>query len=235
MAMVATFFEELLLHERPTALPRLAHAFGTAPATPSSLHTMTAEMESPTWPVRLHDPGIAGAAAMPPRLRRWPRDAAPAFLPQACKLCEASYPSQRELRLHLDHVHGGQQRAREAWLCLERNQPHFVTPGEKRQAIRNFSTAYHYAKPQARHELAAAAAPPLLDAQALFWCAMYQAIARQQPHPPQGAATRPGGAGAMARVAKWEASLRSGVEASPAPAPERRQYVACAFCAVLER
>eukprot|EP00959_Pyramimonas_sp_CCMP1952_P010800 226370-Pyramimonas_sp.AAC.1 len=70
-------------------------------------------MEASDWPSRLHDPGIAGAAAMPPRLRREPRGSAPPCLPRACKICEASFPSREAEQKHVRRVHGGDQRARD--------------------------------------------------------------------------------------------------------------------------
>ena len=89
------------------AAPTLTTALGCAAAASSSIKAMAAQMASPDWPPRLRDEGVAGAAAMPPRLRRATFGSAPPCLPCACKLCEASFPTSDELRAHVRHVHGG--------------------------------------------------------------------------------------------------------------------------------
>ena len=143
-------------------------------------------------------------------------------LPCACKLCEASYPSPEGLCKHLRCVHGGEQRAREAWLCMEGERPHVVTPEEKRRVVTNFSSRYQCATLHGRHELPSPEAPPATNAHARFWCSLYRACAGRSD----------AGVEALPHIAAWETSLSTGGKACRAPAPERRQYVACAFCAM---
>ena len=117
LALVAARLEQLLLeksaveaaadHPLTTALGQASDAVDA-----SAVKDMVAHMTAPGWPPRRHDNGLAGAAAMPPRLRREPSGSAPPCLPLACKLCEASYPTAATLRRHLRCVHGGDQRAR---------------------------------------------------------------------------------------------------------------------------
>ena len=100
---LATRLEQLLLekcaveaaadHPLTTALGQASDAVDA-----SAVKDMVAHMTAPGWPPRRHDNGLAGAAAMPPRLRREPSGSAPPCLPLACKLCEASYPTAPTLR-----------------------------------------------------------------------------------------------------------------------------------------
>ena len=145
-ALVANRLDELLLERTSmreiSAGPALATALGSAAAPDPATATMRAHMAADDWPPRLRDSGLAGAAAMVPRLRRELHWSAPPCLPRACKLCEASYPASDALQWHLRCVHGGDQRAREALLCLENEKPHYVTPAEKRRIIHTFDHRY---------------------------------------------------------------------------------------------
>ena len=121
----------------PATLVELFRVFG---------HETPASQEAPRVAVAIRpcDPGRAGHAAMPPRLRQYPPNAAPPMLAHVCKLCEASYSTQEGIDEHITWVHGGMVRYRETWLFLERCQPHATSPQEQRAAVENFSFCYRY-------------------------------------------------------------------------------------------
>jgi len=240
-AAAATLLEQLLAKKRDYEVPgapALRSALGRGPAPATS--TLCDLLEPRR---RLRDEGLAGAAAMPPRLRRGTPGEAPPSLPSACKLCEASFPTSDGLRKHVRRVHGGDQRAREAWLCLEEEKPHLVTAAEKRRVVANFSSRYQHAAPSGRHELSEAGAGPGVEpvepSYPRFWCELYRALAARHEADPQD----------LQGVATLEATLDRGdrpkgsrtatdTEAGDAPPaaaaqpPQLRKYLACAFCAL---
>ena len=166
------------------------------------------------------------AAAMPPRLRRLPPDSAPPSLPCGCHLCEASFPSIRGLQRHVERIHGGMQRAREAWLCMEACQPHCVKPSEKRAVIENFSFCYSYGHRKGRRELVADEPQPQPNEPLLFFCTLFEAFLSGTGSDAIHASA------ALKNVRQWKTSLHC-VKAQPLLfSPERRQFVACAFCAM---
>ena len=225
---VANCLEALLLpnpRKQFPRLPPLSSALGLRPPS-SSDNRVQADIASPKWPARLRDPGVATAAAMPPRLRRLPPDSAPPSLPCGCHLCEASFPSIKGLRHHVDCVHGGMQRAREAWLCLEACQPHCVMPSEKRAVVENFSFCYAYGHHQGRRELAAEEPLPQPNEASIFFCTLFEAFSSST-----ASGSRPAAA-TLNDVRQWKASLCSAIAQPPLLSPERRQFVACAFCAL---
>ena len=116
-------------------------------------------------------------------------------------------------------------------MCMEGSRPHVVTPEEKRRIVTAFSACYQYATPHGRHELPAAEPTPPINAHALFWCSLYRACASHQRCQPPGAVCDVD-PNALDRISAWETSLATGVEARQVPEPERRQFLACAFCAM---
>ena len=159
------------------------------------------------------------AAAMPPRLRRLPPDSAPPSLPCGCHLCEASFPSIRGLQRHVERIHGGMQRAREAWLCLEACQPHCVKPSEKRAVIENFSFCYSYGHRKGRRELVADDPQPQPNEPLIFFCTLFEAFVSRRESGDIHAS------GALAIIRQWRASLHC-AKAQPFPvSPERGQFV----------
>ena len=101
-------------------------------------------------------------------------------------------------------------------LCLENEKPHYVTPAEKRRIIATFDHRYSGGAP-----VAAPSVPR--PSRTRFWCSLYRALANGRDVEDHH----------LAAVAYREGPFVD-EDAQPvdAPAPERRQYVACAFCAM---
>ncbi|CAK0880981.1 unnamed protein product [Prorocentrum cordatum] len=232
LALVATRLDELLLVNDASmnavagAGTALATALGHVAVPAAATATMRAHMDAADWPARPRDCGLAGAAAMPPRLRREPRGEAPPCLPRACHLCEASYPTKEALQKHVRRVHGGDQRAREAWLSLESEKPHFVETAGKRRIPMHFAQSYQVSAFAKLDE-----APPRSHAH--FWCALYRRLASDGHHD-----VDPRDLDAVAAIERGfipdiaQATEEDQPPAEEQPAPEPRRYVACAFCAV---
>ena len=87
---------------------------------------------------RLHDKGSAGPAAMPTRLRRPDEPGAHPSLAYRCELCEAEGADDAWRNMHVDYVHGGAQRYRNAIAILGKHSGAHVPSGTaKRHAFEN--------------------------------------------------------------------------------------------------
>ena len=72
-------------------------------------------------------------------LRVWPMKAVQ-MSPQPCLLCDADHEYREDLLEHIDEIHGGLQRYRNAMLMLESLCPHVVVGSEIRQYVSNYAT-----------------------------------------------------------------------------------------------
>jgi len=87
---------------------------------------------------RLHDEGGASRAAMPMRLRRRDQAGAHPSLAYRCELCEAEGVNDVWRKMHVDYVHGGAQRYRNAIAILGKYSGSHVPSGTaKRCAFEN--------------------------------------------------------------------------------------------------
>ena len=170
------------------------------------------------WRARPHDTGDASHAAMPMRLRHQGGATPPApALPFCCELCEAQFATERRFEEHVNCVHGGEQRYRDAWLALEEQQPHVVSPQEMRRVVEAMAECYHHATvlPQAAPE---AARLPLAEQQEALWQRLTTAAGAQQSPAPEPAPYEPSSAAAAQAFAERKAP---------------RRFRACVVCALL--
>ena len=75
-------------------------------------------------------------------LKQWATTAEPS-LPQPCLLCpDTEFVMREDLMQHVNEVHGGWQRYRNAYFCLAALQPHVVRGQEVRATVANASEFY---------------------------------------------------------------------------------------------
>ena len=75
------------------------------------------------------------------RSRVWSEEAVP-LLPQPCRLCQAAFATREEWEAHVDAVHGGLQRYRNAHFSLVSIAPYVVSGQELRAVVGNFAEFY---------------------------------------------------------------------------------------------